>query len=124
MSLFTQYRIARNLLEVYKTDEENWEPYTPRMSYDDDGTSSTDEEDETEEDDEEEEEEEENDEGFSLHQGEILEKYYYQNLYSTEAQYDVFCMFLLRRYLRLQKIIKKFRILFSLRTYPHIPQKK
>lgn len=87
--IFSQYRIPRNVLEVYKTDEENWEPYTPRMSYDDDGASEeTDSEEDEETEEEEDEEEEGNDEGFSLHQGEILEKYYYQNLYSTEAQYD------------------------------------
>lgn len=85
--MFEQYKIPRNLLEVYKTDEENFEPYTPRFSYDDTGTTEESVEDESTEEEEDETDSSSKD-GFSLHQGEILETYYYGNLTSTEAQYD------------------------------------
>jgi len=69
------------LLEVYKTDEENWEQYVPKTGSDDNEEKKEEEKkEETEEENEEEEEEEEEEtdnEGFSLHQGEIIETYYY-----------------------------------------------
>lgn len=84
MSLKTNYSIPRNLLEVYKTDEENFEPYVPLS-----GEESEEEESEEEEVEEEEETDEEiNEEGFSLHQGEILETYYYNNLLETDNEHD------------------------------------
>lgn len=89
--MLIQYQIPRNLLEVYKTDEENFEPYTPKSSYDDTGEDEREEEEEEledEEDEGEEEEDAENKDGFSLHQGEILETYYYPYLFSTENEYD------------------------------------
>ena len=70
------------LLEVYKTDEENFEPYTPNSGGDagenlkdimEKAKSQLD----GEEEEEETEEEEENKDGFKLHQGEIIETYYY-----------------------------------------------
>ena len=85
--------IPRYLLEVYKTDEENFEPYEPRTSGDSKDTKEELEKakkkKEKKEDDEEEEEDvEENEEGFTLHQGEILEIYYYSNLHSMGWDHD------------------------------------
>lgn len=81
------YSISRSILEVYKTDEENFEPYTPKSSYDDNEDSK--EEKNTEESEEEDEEEvEESEEGFSLHQGEILETYFYGEFTSTNDEHD------------------------------------
>ena len=76
---FSQYEIQRTLMEVYKTDEENWEQYTPNMgdTAEDNTNDSTDEEDS--EDTTEEEDDTSLTKGFSLHQGEILETYYYGN---------------------------------------------
>ncbi|WP_299523248.1 transglutaminase family protein [uncultured Methanobrevibacter sp.] len=76
-----QYSIERHLWEVYKTDEENFEPYTPNT---DETTDETTEEntDETTE------EEEEDKEGFTLHQGEILEIAYCNQLNSMEYSMD------------------------------------
>lgn len=74
-----QYSISRQLYEVYKTDEENFEPYVPNSGETE--NTETDEEENTTQDEEEEDttedEEDEDDEGFTLHQGEILETYYY-----------------------------------------------
>ena len=75
-----QYSISRQLYEVYKTDEENFEPYIPKTSDTDETEEETTEEETTEEDtteEDDEEEEEDDDDGFTLHQGEILETYYY-----------------------------------------------
>lgn len=74
-------------LEVYKTDEENFKPYRSG----DENLSKSEEEsedkDETKDEDSEEESDSE-DEGFSLHQGEILETFYYNNFYSIEWEND------------------------------------
>ena len=87
------YAIPRYLLEVYKTDEENFEPYEPMTSHDDekkkeDALDKLNKKKEEDEEEEEEEEVEENDEGFTLHQGEILEIYYYPNLHSMGWDHD------------------------------------
>lgn len=73
------------LLEVYKTDEENFIPYIPltgatepEESNDSEETTST----------EEEEIVEEESSGFSLHQGEIIETYYYGNLKELSFESD------------------------------------
>lgn len=80
------YSIPRVLFEAYMTDEESFEPYVPMGSY---TTEEEEEEEETEETEEEETEEETeeteetDDTGFTLHQGEILETYYYQGISET-----------------------------------------
>lgn len=67
------YSISRQLLEVYKTDEENFVPYEPK------GNSAEEEiNDETEE----------NKPGFKLNQGEILETYYYESLEQMDWSMD------------------------------------
>jgi len=81
------YSIPRNIFEVYKTDEENFVPYEPNMGEKEEESSSDSDSDKKEEE-EEEEEVEENDEGFTLHQGEILETYYYGDFFRTEHEYD------------------------------------
>jgi len=85
-----QFSISRTLLEVYKTDEENFVPYEPNMGEikkeEEEPEEDTDEEDSEEE--EELEEEEEDSEGFSLHQGEILETYYYGNFLELSTEHD------------------------------------
>lgn len=80
------YNIPRVLYEAYMTDEESFVPYVPLSSMSD--TESEEEEEEVEEtedteDTEDTETEGEDTEGFSLHQGEILETYYYTNLTET-----------------------------------------
>lgn len=82
--MVVQYRIPRNLLEVYKTDEENFTPYTPNM----DSTNTDDEEETTEEDETTSTEETEDKEGFTLHQGKILETYYYGGFFDVECESD------------------------------------
>lgn len=82
----SQYSIPRVLFEAYMTDEESFEPYIPLSSYttEEEDTEEDTEEETTEETEEETEETTEEDtEGFSLHQGEILETYYYQGLTET-----------------------------------------
>lgn len=92
--MVSAYAIPCYLLEVYKTDEENFEPYTPKTSNDDSSDEKekkkkkTEEETEKEEEEEEEEEPEENEEGFTLHQGEIQEIYYYPNLHTLSWNHD------------------------------------
>ena len=81
-----QYSISRTLLEVYKTDEENWEPYVPNSGETEEKKEEEEEEEETEE--EEEEEEETDNEGFTLHQGEILETYYYGRFTELNTEHD------------------------------------
>lgn len=80
------YSIPRVLFEAYMTDEESFEPYVPKTSYSNE-TEEEETEEETEEEEEEEEETEETEEtdttGFKLHQGEILETYYYQGISET-----------------------------------------
>ena len=84
-----QYSISRTLLEVYKTDEENWEPYVPNGGESEEEEETTEEETSEEETEEEEEEEEEEDsEGFKLHQGEILETYYYGRFLELGTEHD------------------------------------
>lgn len=80
------YSIPRVLFEAYMTDEESFEPYIPMSSYTNE--EETDEDTEEEEEEEEEtdtdtEEEETDTSGFKLHQGEILETYYYQGIQET-----------------------------------------
>lgn len=84
--MVVQYRIPRNLLEVYKTDEENFTPYTPNMG----STTTTDETENIEEGEDEttSTEETEDKEGFTLHQGEILETYYYGGFFDVECETD------------------------------------
>lgn len=80
------YSIKKTLLEVYKTDEENFVPYTPLSGDEEEETEETEETTEEEEEDTTEEEEDTLTEGFSLHQGEILETYYYNHF--TNVDYD------------------------------------
>ncbi len=82
--------IPRNLLEVYRTDEENFEPYVPNMGGGSTTQDDTDEETINNEEETEDSEEEltENEEGFTLHQGEILDTYYYGNFFETESEHD------------------------------------
>src|SRR5574344_733940 len=65
----------RAILEVYKTDEENFVPY---RSGDENTTEESDEEETEESSDEEEETDETDEDGFTLHQGEILETFFYK----------------------------------------------
>ena len=88
-----QYSRCLYLFEVYKTDEENWEKYTPKSSSETEETKEPVETTEEKTDDETDEEEEEDDEDseenkFKLHQGEILEKYYYTELTGMEVSHD------------------------------------
>ena len=87
-----QLSISRSILEVYKTDEENWEPYVPNSGSgeeeEDDSDSKETEEETEEEEEEEEEEEDEETEGFKLHQGEILETYYYGDFLELSTEHD------------------------------------
>lgn len=80
------YSIKKTLLEVYKTDEENFVPYTPLSGDEEEETEETEETTEEEEEDTTEEEEDTLTDGFSLHQGEILETYYYNHF--TNVDYD------------------------------------
>ena len=79
------------LLEVYKTDEENWEQYVPKTGSDD-NTEKKEETEETTDEEEETSEEEEIEEtdttGFSLHRGEIIETYYYGEVKELSWDYD------------------------------------
>lgn len=78
------YSLPRFMFEAYFTDEESFEPYVPLSSYTpEDEDEEKKEEDEDSEDEEETTEEEEDTDGFKLHQGEILETYYYQNITET-----------------------------------------
>lgn len=74
--MISAYAIPRYVLEVYKTDEENFSPYIPNTS----NTPESQEGDVGEI--------EGNSEGFTLHQGEILETYYYRNLHSMSWDHD------------------------------------
>ena len=92
----TEYSISRVGLEVYVTDEENYEPYVPIMS----GSVAEEDEDEekkeeeTEEDEEEteevtdEESEDEDDPGYKLHMGEILSTTYWGKFESASFESD------------------------------------
>ena len=92
--MVSAYAIPKYLLEVYKTDEENFEPYTPKTSHDDqqdkkeEKKEKKEKKEEEKEEEEEEEEVEENKDGFTLHQGEILEIYYYKNLHTLSSEHD------------------------------------
>lgn len=85
--MVSAYAIPRYLLEVYKTDEENFEPYIPNTGNQDSEDKSKESEDKKNEE-EETEEVEENEEGFSLHQGKIQEIYYYRNLHTLSWDHD------------------------------------
>lgn len=80
------YSLPRILFEAYFTDEESFEPYTPVSSYTPETEKEETTEEETETEDTTTEEETEDTEGFTLHQGEILETYYYQNI--TEVGWE------------------------------------
>lgn len=81
------YSIKKTLLEVYKTDEENFVPYTPLSGdSEEEETSTTDEETTEDTTTAEDEDEDALTDGFSLHQGEILETYYYNKF--TNVDYD------------------------------------
>ena len=84
-----QASISRILLEVYKTDEENFVPYEPNMGDEEETEEDEKKEEEKTEEEEEEEEEDSDLKGFKLHQGEILETYYYGYFtdYSSEHDY-------------------------------------
>ena len=82
-----QFCISRTILEVYKTDEENWEQYVPNGGAVEEDEESSDTETEEEEE-EEEEEEDEDTKGFKLHQGEILETYYYGRFTEISSEHD------------------------------------
>lgn len=72
--MISTYAIPRCLLEVYRTDEEHFEQYIPKTV---NGAPT-----------ESEEEADENNEGFTLHQGEIEEIYYYPELHSLSWDHD------------------------------------
>lgn len=82
------YSIPRQLFEVYKTDEEHFEEYVPNggEEKEEDNEESSETDDESEE--EEETEVEEDNQGFKLHQGEIMEKYFYISLKDINYSYD------------------------------------
>ncbi len=75
------------LLEVYETDEENFEPYAPQSSSDSSKTTGTS---EPEEESEEENTDDEEDKGYHYHQGEILTKFFFNDLieFSNESDYE------------------------------------
>jgi hypothetical protein len=84
-----QYCISRTLIEVYKTDEENWEQYVPNCGeVQEEEKDSSESEEESEGEDELEEEEDEELKGFKLHQGEILETYYYGSFTELSSEHD------------------------------------
>ena len=80
------YSIPRNLFEVYKTDEESFIPYEPFMGEKEEDNSSDDGKKESSND--EEEEDDSITKGFTLHQGEILETYYYGDFFESNYEYD------------------------------------
>lgn len=88
MSRVANYSIPRNLFEVYVTDEENFVPYEPNMGEKEEESSEKNNDNEEENSDEEEEEEDSLTEGFTLHQGEILEIHYYAKFFDTNYDYD------------------------------------
>lgn len=69
-----QYSISRTGLEVYRTDEKNFKPYESTGVVT--NNSSSDEGEETTK------------TGYTLHQGKILDTYYYGEIFSTEHEYD------------------------------------
>ena len=78
-----------SLLEVYKTDEENWEQYVPLGGATESMNWGNKEEETSEETEETEEElEDEDNSGFKLHQGEILETYYYGDFKELSFESD------------------------------------
>lgn len=81
--MVSAYAIPRYLLEIYKTDEENFEPYVPNTNNnEEESVKDKVKEEGNKETDEETYDVEENKDGFTLHQGEIQEIYYYRNLHS------------------------------------------
>ena len=74
--MVSAYAIPRYLLEIYKTDEENFEPYVPNTSNnEEESVKDKVKEEGNKETDEETYDVEENKDGFTLHQGEIQEIY-------------------------------------------------
>ena len=87
--MVSAYAIPRYLLEIYKTDEENFEPYVPNTSNnEEESVKDKVKEEGNKETDEETYDVEENKDGFTLHQGEIQEIYYYRNLHSIGWDHD------------------------------------
>lgn len=80
------YGISRSLFEVYVTDEDNFIPYEPNMGTKEESDEADSDKEETTTG--EEEEDSSTDEGFTLHQGKILETYYYGELFDTNYDYD------------------------------------
>ena len=80
-----QYRIYRVLLELYKTDEENWEPYIPLNGSDEKTDNDTK---ETLENTSNDDEDDNFTKVFSLHQGKIIETYYYAEFTHVEWELD------------------------------------
>lgn len=76
----SQYSIPRQLMEVYETDEDNFVPYIPLSSKTSDSDSTNNETDEENEIDSQEE--------YTLHQGEILNTFYYSELINMEWSSD------------------------------------
>lgn len=87
-----QYSVSRTGLEVYRTDEENFKPYqSDGLVSANKSSSKSDEEksdSESEDSSSDSSSEETNKKGFTLHQGKILDTYYYSNLLSTEHEAD------------------------------------
>ena len=79
------------LYEAYETDEENFTPYIPNQGETEEENQENKEKTENNEEVEEDEENsavEENEDGYTLHQGEILKKFYYGDIYSSDVTYD------------------------------------
>lgn len=87
-SINEQYDIYRSAFEVYKTDEENFVPYVPNSGESEEDLDKDSEDTSEEDDSSTNEEEEENKEGFTLHQGEIQEIYYYGNIFNSSHEHD------------------------------------
>lgn len=79
-----QYEIYRLLLAVYKTDEENWEQYIPLTGSD----KKTDTEETSENTANDDDEGDNFTKGFTLHQGKIIETYYYGEFTHVEWESD------------------------------------
>lgn len=72
----TQDSLCRTGLAVYRTDEKNFQPYVSSGVVQTASSDSSDDEDSSDK------------QGFTYHQGSILDSYYYANLNSTNHEYD------------------------------------
>lgn len=81
-SINEQYSIYRSAFEVYKTDEDNFIPYIPNGGEQENSDNQSEDDSSTTED------EGTDEKGFTLHQGEIQEIYYYGNIFSSEHDHD------------------------------------